>query len=129
MNNSYIPYPPRPSQQAICRGATLWGTKPPEPAALPPIVASNYRAINRNTLIGTADLTVTKWRYKFKACLWHRKGDKEWIAFPAKEWVDQEGNRKFSDLGGFINHGDGRRFREEALAAVHRLVESQGPPS
>jgi hypothetical protein len=89
---------------------------------LPSIVATNLKLINKNTLVGSVDLTVTKWRFTFRGCLWHRKGESEWIAFPAKEWTNQDGNRKFTNLCEFINHGDQRRFKEMALAAIRELA-------
>jgi len=49
----------------------------------PPIIASNYRSIGKNTSVGRADLTVTKWRFTFKGCLWHREGEREWVNFPS----------------------------------------------
>jgi hypothetical protein len=77
---------------------------------LPSIVATNLKLINKNTLVVTVDLTVTKWRFTFRDCLWHRKGNDEWVAFPAKEWTDRDAKRKFANLCEFINHGDARRF-------------------
>jgi hypothetical protein len=94
-------------------------------APAPPIVASNWRTIGKGTLVGSADLTVSKWRFRFRECLWHRKGNDEWISFPRREWTDQDGKRKFADLGEFVNHGDKRRFSEAAIAAI-RLIAGDG---
>jgi len=88
----------------------------------PPIIASNYRSIGKNTSVGRADLTVTKWRFTFKGCLWHREGEREWVNFPSREWTDQDGNRRFSNLGEFVNDGDARRFQEAALAAIRQIA-------
>jgi hypothetical protein len=104
-------------------GATATGSA----AAPAPIVASNLRLINKNTLVGSVDLTVSKWRFKFRGCLWHRKDDREWVNFPAREWVDEDGNRKFSHLGEFVNHGDARRFQAASLAAIRELAKRSAP--
>jgi hypothetical protein len=93
---------------------------------LPSIVASNYKAIGKNTLIGSADLYVTKWRFHFYGALWHRKGEREWISLPAREWTDKDGKRAFSALGQFENHGDQARFNEAAIAAI-RLIAGGAP--
>jgi hypothetical protein len=97
---------------------------PPEAAVTAPlaIVASNYRPIGKNTLVASVDLTIRKWGFVFRGCLWHRRGEHEWINFPAKELIDQAGTRKFSNLGEFINHEDARQFQGAALAAVHELA-------
>jgi Helix-turn-helix domain len=52
----------------------------------------------------------------------HRKGNREWISFPSREWVDREGNRKFTPRGEFINHRDAHLFREAALEAVRLIL-------
>jgi len=108
---------PRPSSGEAARGNAYLS-----PGAPPPIVASNWRPVGKNTLVGAADLTVTKWRFTFRGCLWHRKGEREWISFPAKEWTDKDGNRKFSSLGEFVSHGDARRFSELAIAAIKQIA-------
>jgi hypothetical protein len=116
---------PRTPKQAELRRAeaATWGEPPAQsPGVLLPIVASNLRRIDKNTLVGSVDITVTKWRFVFRGCLWHRKGEREWLNFPAREWTDENGARKFANLGEFINHGDARRFQEAALAAVHGVA-------
>jgi hypothetical protein len=102
--------------------AATWGDRPPQTTAVPPIVASNYRPIGKGTLVGSANLYVTKWRFHFYGVLLHRKGDSEWIAFPAREWTAQDGKRVFSALGKFETHGDARRFSEMAIAAIRRVA-------
>ena len=94
----------------------------PAAAAPPSIIASNFKPIGKNTLVGCVDLTITRWRFVFRGCLWHRDGEREWINFPAKEWIDQAGSRKFSSLGEFVHRDDARRFQDAALAAVHELA-------
>jgi len=93
-----------------------------ENAALPPIEARNFRRIGRGTLVGSADLYVRKWRFWFYGALWHRKGDREWISFPAREWVDRDGERNFFALGKFETHGDAVRFSAAAIAAIKQLT-------
>ena len=91
-----------------------------------PIAASNYRPIGKNTVVGSVDITITKWRFVFRGCLWHRNGEHEWTNFPAKEWIDQAGSRRFSNLGEFVHRDDARRFQDAALAAVHELAARHG---
>jgi protein gp37 len=91
-------------------------------AYAPPIIASNWRPIRRNTLIGSADLHVRKWRFTFYGALWHRKGEREWISLPAREWTGADGKRVFSALSKFSSHGDARRFSETAIEAIKRIA-------
>jgi hypothetical protein len=86
------------------------------------IVASNYKPIGKKTLVGSADIYVTQWRFWFYGVLWHRKGELEWISLPAREWTDKGGKRAFSALGKFDNHGDQIRFNQSAVAAIKRII-------
>lgn len=97
----------------------------PSPLAKPEraLVASNLRRIGKNTLVGTVDLEVPAWRIRFKGCLWHRKGGKEWIAFPSREWL-RDGQRHFADLVQFTDRTVHDRFQEAALAAVHAIANT-----
>ena len=95
-------------------------------ARQPSVVASNYRAIAKNTLIASVDLTVTKWRFTFRGCLHHRRGDREWISFPAREWIAQDGTKKYADLGGFDHRDDALWFQRAALDGIHQIAGREG---
>jgi hypothetical protein len=90
------------------------------------VVASNFRPIGKNTLIGSCDLTIPAWKARWKGCLWHRRGDKEWIAFGAREWTDRNGTKQYADLFEFTDRVVHDRFQRAALDAVHAIA--CGPP-
>ena len=99
--------------------AAARGDKPP---AAPAVVASNLKWIAKHTLQATVDLTVPRWRLMFRGCLWHEKGGKEWIAFPAREWTDSSGAKKYANLAEFTERATADRFQIAALAAAHQLA-------
>jgi hypothetical protein len=92
------------------------------------IVASNFKTIGKGTLVGSADLFVTKWRFTFFGCLWHRKGEQEWISLPAKEWTNLDGKKIYTALGRFSSHDDTRRFSEAAIAAIKLIAAGSAEP-
>ena len=94
----------------------------PDGAPLPKIIASNYKKIGKVSLIGSADLFVTKWRLTIYGVMWFRKGEKEWTSFPSKEWTDGAGAKKYFPFARFENHGDQSRFSEIAVAAIRRIA-------
>jgi hypothetical protein len=55
------------------------------------------------------DLQIIVWRFVFRRCIWRRNKDRDWIKLPC-------------DCGQFWNHGDARRFQENAPAAVRKLA-------
>jgi hypothetical protein len=107
------------SQSDLRRGeAATWGP-------LPSIVASNFKRIDKNTLIASADLYVTKWRLTIYGVLWFRKGEKEWVGFPSKEWTDATGAKKYFPFAKFESRDDQDRFNEMAIAAIRQIAGDQ----
>jgi hypothetical protein len=94
--------------------AAGWGDKPPAAT----VTAANLKFIHKNTLKATVDLTIPKWRLVIRGALWCEKNGREWVAFPAREWVDKNGNRKFSNILEFTDRQTAARFQHAALAAV-----------
>jgi len=92
----------------------------------PAIVASNFRRIDKNTLVGSADLTVPRWNMRFRGCLWHKRGAKEWVAFAVREWLDRDGSKQYAVLVEFTDRDTHDRFQQAALAAIHRVAGEGG---
>ena len=44
----------------------------------------------------------------------------EFVKFPTREWVDQEGKKHFEDIIGFTGGDDAARFKKAALQVVRR---------
>jgi hypothetical protein len=98
--------------------AAAWGDKPPAAS----VRASNLKMIGKGTLKATVDLTVVEWRLVIRGALWCEKGGRVWIAFPAREWTDRAGTRKFSTVLEFTDRETAGRFQGAALAAVHAIA-------
>lgn len=107
------------SERLTGQAAGLGGT-------LPAIVAANFKRLDKNTLIGSADLTVVRWKLTFRGCLWFRKGSKEWINFPGREWTDNAGDKQYADLIKFTDRETFERFQVAALAAIHKVAGEAG---
>jgi hypothetical protein len=89
------------------------------------IVASNYKAIGRNTLIGSADLTILAWRFTFFGCTWHKNHIREWVNFPGREYFDRTGTKQYAALGQFTDDTIKARFQVAGLAAFHAIATQQ----
>jgi hypothetical protein len=70
----------------------------------------------------TVDLPVPKWHLVIRGALWSQKGGHEWVAFPAAEWSDRNGTRKFSNIIEFTDRETAGQFQGAALAAVHAIA-------
>jgi hypothetical protein len=72
----------------------------------------------------TVDLTIVKWGLVIRGAVWCENGGREWIAFPAKEWIDGSGSRKFSNVLEFADRETAERLQGAALAAAHAIAET-----
>jgi hypothetical protein len=93
------------------------------------IVAHNLRRIGKGTLVGSVDLTVPGWHLTFCGCLWHRKNDSEWIAFPDREWRGPDGSVHYANLIKFTDLKTRDRFGAAALKAVRKFAAKPGTTS
>ena len=92
----------------------------------PGIVASNFRRLDRGTLLGSCDLTVPRWKLTFCGCTWHRNAGREWVNFAGREYLDRGGQRQFAVLVKFNDPDVAARFRAAALEAVHLIANHSG---
>lgn len=93
-----------------------------DPQPKPPVIASNLKLINKNTLVAAVDLEIPAWKIIFRRCLWLRNSSSEWVNFPAREWTDADGKKQFANLLDFTNHDVRSRFQKAALAAIHIIA-------
>ena len=96
------------------------------------IRASDWRAMQRNTLQGFCTLHLEPSGLVLRDCSFHRRDDgREWIGLPSKPQIDRDGNHRQDPKTGKpayvaiveIPDKDRReRFQAAAIAAVHALL-------
>jgi hypothetical protein len=83
-----------------------------------------YRPFVKNTLQGFCDFELTRVGIVLRGCTWHRKGDKEWIGFPAQRYEDDAGHVQWAPMVEFAEGATEAReqFRKYAVAAVRAVA-------
>ena len=79
-----------------------------------------FRAFEKNTLKGFADLELTRVGLVLRDCCWHEKNGKEWVAFPARSYTDKDGATQWQALIEFaVGAKEAReQFQRQALDAI-----------
>lgn len=99
------------------------------------IVASNFKAYQKNSLKGFIDLTLTASGLHLKEMTWHEKDGKEWVGFPGRPILDKDnhlamdantGRPRYANLISFADRAKGDAFQRIAIAAIHALVNGGG---
>jgi hypothetical protein len=71
-----------------------------------------FRAYEKNTLKGFADLELPRVGLVLRDCCWHTKAGKEWVSFPARSYTDKDGNTAWQPLIEFVS--DNKEARAQA---------------
>jgi hypothetical protein len=85
-----------------------------------------FRPYQKNTLQGFADLHFVRTGIVIKDCCLHQKGDKRWIAFPARPY-DKDGKTQWAAMVEFAEDATAARelFQQQAVAAVLAVADKQ----
>ncbi len=92
------------------------------------LTCSDWRALQKNTLLGFARISIVELGLTIHDVAVHQKGDRMWAALPARPWIkdgavvtDDAGKVQYSPLLEF-----GRREVRDAFsnAVIHAVLES-----
>jgi hypothetical protein len=83
-----------------------------------------FRPYQKNTLRGFADLHFVRTGIIIHDCPLHQKGDKHWIAFPARPY-DKDGKTQWAAVVEFAEGATQAReaFQQQAVAAVLAVAD------
>jgi hypothetical protein len=78
---------------------------------------TEFKPMQKNTLQGFFSLELTS-GIVIKDMTLHRKGDKQWVSFPARPYQDKEGNQKWAKIIEIPDQERWWHFNSKALEAV-----------
>ncbi len=84
-----------------------------------------FRSYEKNTLRGFADFEIEKLGLEIKDCTYHTKGRDSWIGFPAREYTNKDGEKKWMNLVYFSNKTYGEKFQQAALLALANYIADE----
>jgi hypothetical protein len=82
---------------------------------------SNAKRIGKNSLIGVFDLEMPS-GLKINGVMLFEKNSTRWINFPSKEWIGQEGAKKYLPLLEFTSKEVRERFQREVLPLAEEAL-------
>jgi hypothetical protein len=86
----------------------------------------NINAINKGTLLAVCDVHIVPWKLTLKEIKIFEKGANRWIGMPAREFVNEMGEKKYIELMEFDNEGVKNRFRSQIMGAIDKFL-SENP--
>lgn len=84
----------------------------------------NIHAINKGTLLATCDVHIIPWKLTLHEVKVFEKGSSRWISLPSKDFITNEGEKKYTELMSFDNEAIKNRFRSQIMGAIDKYLES-----
>lgn len=84
----------------------------------------NINPVNKGSLLATCDVHIAPWHMTLHEVKIFEKGPNRWIGMPSKDFTNEHGEKKYTDLITFDNDGVKTRFRSEIMGAVDKYLES-----
>lgn len=89
---------------------------------------TNWRPYQKNTLKGFFSASLPS-GLTFHELMLHEKNGSRWIAFPAREWKNAQGERQYARFIDFQNRESSDRFRDSVLAALDNYIATGAGPA
>lgn len=84
------------------------------------MIVKNYKPINKGFILGSFTLEV-KGGLQIRSCTLFKKGDRQWVSMPQREY-EKDGERKYFSYVGYEDKEVYNQFMKEALKLA--LAES-----
>lgn len=84
-----------------------------------------FRPFKKGHIVGFADIFVEKWGIHIKGCTMFHKEGRSWIAFPAKDYTDDEGKKCYSPIIRFETKEHQEAFSKACVEEINKSVEKE----
>lgn len=88
------------------------------------IEVQNINAVQKGSLLAICDIHIKPWHLTLHEVKVFEKGSNRWIGMPSKEFVNELGEKRYTDLVTFDNDGVKTRFRTQIMGAIDAFLES-----
>lgn len=90
------------------------------------IEIQNINPVGKGSLLATCDVHIIPWKMTLHEVKIFEKGAQRWLGMPSKEFTNDLGEKKYTDLVTFDNDGVKNRFRNQIMEAVDKFL-AQNP--
>ncbi len=88
------------------------------------IEVQNISAVNKGNLLATCDVHIKPWKMTLHEVKIFERGANRWLGMPAKEFTNQAGEKKYSELVTFDSETVKNRFKSQIMVAVDKYLQS-----
>jgi hypothetical protein len=84
------------------------------------IECTNYKPVNKGSLLGYADLLLIKSGMQIFGCSLHQKDGGRWVNMPSREYTNDAGEKKYLSIVRFQDPERMKAFSVEAMKAIEK---------
>ena len=92
------------------------------------VQCTNFKSHKVGNLLGFADIFVEKWGIHIYGCSMFHKEGRSWISLPAKEYKDENGEKKYAPVIRFESKDHQGMFSKQCLYEINRFVNEKQEP-
>ena len=82
----------------------------------------NIVAVGKGSLLAICDVHIIPWKLTLHEVKIFEKGTNRWLGMPSKEFINEHGEKKYTELVTFDNDGVKNRFRSQIMGAIDKFL-------
>ncbi len=86
------------------------------------IEVQNINPVGKGSLLAVCDVHIKPWCLTLHEVKIFEKGANRWLGMPSKDFTNEQGEKKYTDLITFDNDGVRNRFRSQVMGAVDKYL-------
>jgi hypothetical protein len=86
---------------------------------------SNFKRLDKNSLRGFFDLELPSGMI-LRSCSYHVKGDSQWIGWPAKPYVKEDGSKAWQNIIDFVDNKTKYILQDHVIPLVLQAMSEAG---
>lgn len=87
------------------------------------LTVSNIQPINKGSVICKCDVHIAPWKMTLKEVMVFQKGAQRWINLPSKQYTNESGETKYTEVIAFDNDAIKTSFRNQITSAIDAYLE------
>lgn len=87
------------------------------------IEVQNINPVNKGTLLATCSVKIIPWKMTLHDVKIFEKGTNRWLGMPSKEFTNDLGEKKYTELMTFDCDAVKNRFRSQIMGAIDKFLE------
>ncbi len=83
----------------------------------------NVQAVNKGMVLAKCDVHIIPWKMTLREIIIFQKGAQRWITMPSKQYTNDEGQIKYTELVVFDNETIRNKFRSQITNAIDKFLD------